>query len=100
MLKRLQLDDILFENDEIQQKPKKGKLKDDHDDNHGYYIALSKEAKKQKVSTQSTITIEAFYRKYHATPNTDETIVTIDNAFKEELSKFLCRKLQKVELVK
>jgi hypothetical protein len=63
--------------------------------NHGDYVALSEEAKKQKVSTQLTSTIEAFYRKYHATPNTDETIVTIDKAIREELSKFLAESFEK-----
>jgi hypothetical protein len=49
----------------------------------------------QKVSTQLTSTIEAFYCKYHATPDTNETIVTIDKAFREELSMFLAESFEK-----
>ena len=39
---------------------------------------LSEEAKKRKVSTQPTATIEALHCKYHATPAADDAIITID----------------------
>jgi hypothetical protein len=63
LLKRLQLDDVLFEDDEDELKSKKRRLKNDEDDDDDDdYPVISDEAKLQKVSTQSTSTIEAFYR--------------------------------------
>jgi hypothetical protein len=96
LLKRLQLDDVLFEDDEDELKSKKGRLKNDEDDDDDDdYPVISDEAKLQKVSTQSTSTIEAFYRKYHATPVADDTFVTIDKGFREERSKFIAESFKK-----
>jgi hypothetical protein len=50
---------------------------------------LTEEAKKMKVSTQSTQTIKAFYQKYHAVPSGSDDIVTVDKDFKAQLSQFI-----------
>jgi hypothetical protein len=92
LLKRLQLDDVLFEDND--EEPK-GNLKVDEDDDNADYTVLSKEAKMHKVSTQSTGTIEAFYRKYHATPATDDTVIAIDKAFKTQLATFIAESFKK-----
>jgi hypothetical protein len=75
LLRQLHLDNILFEDNE---NPliKKGKKKNKEDSDN--YQMLSEEAKKQKVSTQPTATIEALHCKYHATPAADDAIITID----------------------
>ncbi len=94
-MKRLQLDDVLFEDDEDELTSKKGRLKNDEDDDDDDdYPVISDEAKLQKVSTQSTSTIEVFYCKYHATPAADDTFVTIDKGFREERSKFIADSLR------
>ncbi|KAI2491461.1 hypothetical protein MHU86_23098 [Fragilaria crotonensis] len=97
LLKRLHLDDVLFEDDNVVPQRKKGRLKSDDDDGDvdNDYIVLTEEAKQQKVSTQSTTTIGAFYHKYHATATADDTIVTIDKGFKAELSKFIAESFEK-----
>jgi hypothetical protein len=98
LLKRLHLDDVLFEDDDVVPQRKKGRLKSDDDDGdvNNDYIMLTEEAKQQKVSTQSTTTIGAFYHKYHAsTATADDTIVTIDKGFKTELSKFIAESFEK-----
>jgi hypothetical protein len=91
LLKRLQLDDVLFEDDEDELKSKKGRLKNDEDDDDDdNYPLISDEAKLQKASTQSTRTIEAFYCKYHATPAADDTFVTIDKRFQRGAFEVHC----------
>ena len=94
LLRRLHLDDILFQ-DEDDPSSKKGKPKTDNEENSDDYQMLSEEAKRQKVSTQSTATIEAFYHKYHATPAADNTIITIDKTFKRDLAKFVADSYEK-----
>ena len=94
LLKRLHLDDILFEDDDKEQKKKKGSLKVD-DDEHCDYTLLSDDAKRQRVSTQSTGTIEAYYRKYHASPVAEEKIITINKAFKKQLAAFIAASFEK-----
>ena len=99
LLKRLHLDDILFEDNEDDastKKKQKGGLKTaDEEQEHGDYTVMTEDAKKMKISTQSTQTIEAFYQKYHAIPSGEEEIVTVDKDFKVHLTQFIAESLEK-----
>jgi hypothetical protein len=94
LLRRLHLDDILCE-DIDDPLSKKGEPKTDNNENSDDYQMPSEVAKKQKVSTQSTATIEAFHHKYHATPAADNKIITIDKAFIRDLAKFVADSFEK-----
>ena len=94
LLRRLHLDDILFEDNETPVS-KTGKPKNDNDEDGDDYQMLSVQLNKQKVLIQLTATIEAFDGKYHATPAADNTIITIDKAFKRDLAKFVADSFDK-----
>ena len=97
LLKRLHLDDVLFEDNDKKQKKMKMTGKPKLDDNeHEEYAVLTKDAKGQRVSTQSSATIEAYHRKYHADPAVaDDSIITIDKKFKMQLAVFIAKSFEK-----
>jgi hypothetical protein len=96
LLKRLHLDDVVFDDDDDddkqKSKKKKRKSKSDGED----YVVLTDKARKEKVSTQATSTIQAFHQMYHATPAEDSDVVTtIDKRFKADLNKFIADSFEK-----
>ncbi len=93
-MKRLHLDEILFEDNKdhmsTKKKQKQGGLKAAYDEEGDVkYIVLTEDARKIKVSTQSTQTIKAFYQKYHAVPSDQGDVATVNMDLNAQSSQFI-----------